>query len=144
MYTPINPSPNNPIPGGGEQICTPLPRCHQKKKTLRCSGLRHLSKISLLEPDKVSPDQVGPVLDIALFEDCDVIFHQNKVGYSLNLGAIYKVRTPKNGHFGTPHPPLYSKIRFGLTPNPPLYKRILVTHFQNTMNFKKIQEYQSN
>ena len=52
------------------------------------------------------------------------------------LGAICKVRTPQNGHFWTPHQPLYSKIRFGLTPTPPLYKHILVTHFQSTMNVK--------
>ena len=38
-----------------------------------------------------------------------------------------------------PPPTLYSKIRFGLTPTPPLYKRILVTHFQDTVNVKKIK-----
>ena len=52
------------------------------------------------------------------------------------FGAIHKVRTPQNGKFWTPHPPLYSKIRFGLAPTPPLYKRIFVTYFQNTLNVK--------
>ena len=53
------------------------------------------------------------------------------------VGAIQKVRTPQNDHLLTPHPPLYSKIRFGLTPTLPLYKRVIVTHFQNAMNVKK-------
>ena len=56
------------------------------------------------------------------------------------LGAIHKVRTPQNGHFWNPYPPLYSKIRFCLTLQP-----IQVYSCDTKYNdCKKIQEYETN
>ena len=43
-----------------------------------------------------------------------------------------------------PTQPCTQKYALALPPNPSLYKRILVTHFQNKMKEKKIQEYESN
>ena len=60
------------------------------------------------------------------------------------VGAIHKVRTPKNDHFETPHPPLYSKIRFGLTPHPTPVQAYSCNIFSKYDECKKIQEHESN
>ena len=59
-------------------------------------------------------------------------------------GAIHKVRTPPKGHFWSPHPPLYSKIRFGLAPHPTPVQAYSCNTVSKYNKCKKIQEYESN